>query len=107
MLSGVLSDLVCSLKSLLNLTVSFNFFSGFSQDCTRLFYRNVGFDFSANCIPGGNMQRPPTECNWIPGGLNCIRIPSTRPVMCNPEDQIQDVNPTHYMLEPSIPSTPP
>ncbi|KAJ1387885.1 Leucine-rich repeat [Sesbania bispinosa] len=67
-LSGELSDIICSLRSLANLTVSYNFFSGFSQQCSRLFFRNVGFDFSLNCIPGRNMQRPQPECSMIPGG---------------------------------------
>lgn len=76
-LSGELSDVVCSLGSLMNLTVAFNFFSGFSQECTRLFFRDVGFDFSANCIPGRNMQRPQPDCSAIPGGgLSCLRIPA-------------------------------
>ncbi|XP_059634879.1 leucine-rich repeat extensin-like protein 6 [Cornus florida] len=82
-LSGVLPDLVCSLRSLVNLTVSYNFFSGFSQECSKLYFRNVGFDFSLNCIPGGNMQRPQPECSVIPGGsLNCLRIPATKPLVC-------------------------
>ncbi|KAM6599639.1 hypothetical protein CsatA_019248 [Cannabis sativa] len=82
-LSGVLPDLVCSLKSLMNLTVAYNFFSGFSQECSKLFYRNVGFDFSLNCIPGKYMQRPQPECSVIPGGgLNCLRIPAARPLVC-------------------------
>ncbi|XP_041006277.1 leucine-rich repeat extensin-like protein 4 [Juglans microcarpa x Juglans regia] len=75
-LSGVVPDPVCSLKRLVNLTVAYNFFSGFSQQCNKLFFRNVGFDFSVNCVPGKNMQRPQPECSLIPGGgLNCLRIP--------------------------------
>ncbi|XP_010548685.1 PREDICTED: leucine-rich repeat extensin-like protein 6 [Tarenaya hassleriana] len=75
--SGELPDLVCSLRNLMNLTVSFNFFSGFSSDCTKLFFRDVGFDFAGNCIPGGDMQRPPPDCSAIPGGsLSCLRIPA-------------------------------
>ncbi|KAM0969717.1 hypothetical protein FF1_017933 [Malus domestica] len=82
-LSGVLPDLVCSLKSLENLTVAYNFFSGFSQECTKLPDRNVWFDFSLNCIPGRNMQRPQPECSLIPGGgLNCLRIPGSKPLVC-------------------------
>lgn len=82
-LSGVLPDLVCSLRNLVNLTVSYNFFSGFSQECNKLFYRNVGFDFFYNCIPGRNMQRPQPECSVIPGGgLNCLRIPAAQPLAC-------------------------
>ncbi|KAK7319931.1 hypothetical protein RJT34_04660 [Clitoria ternatea] len=80
-LSGELSDVVCSLRSLVNLTVAYNFFSGLSQGCSRLL--NLGFDFSDNCIPGGNMQRPPPECSGIPGGsLNCLRIPTPKPLVC-------------------------
>ncbi|XP_022732585.1 leucine-rich repeat extensin-like protein 6 [Durio zibethinus] len=56
-LSGVLPDLVCSLRRLMNLTVAYNFFSGFSQECSKLLFRNAGFDFSLNCIPGRYMQR--------------------------------------------------
>uniref|UniRef100_A0A6N2MLR9 Cell wall hydroxyproline-rich glycoprotein n=1 Tax=Salix viminalis TaxID=40686 RepID=A0A6N2MLR9_SALVM len=67
-LSGQVPELVCSLKSLANLTVAYNFFSGLSQDCAKLFFRNVGFDFSLNCIPGRDMQRPQPECSVIPGG---------------------------------------
>ncbi|KDP33774.1 hypothetical protein JCGZ_07345 [Jatropha curcas] len=82
-LSGELPDLVCSLRSLLNLTVAYNFFSGFSQECAKLFIRNVGFDFSLNCIPGRDMQRPQPECSVIPGGgLSCLRIPAVQPLVC-------------------------
>ncbi|KAJ8643266.1 hypothetical protein MRB53_005014 [Persea americana] len=77
-LSGFLSEFVCSLRNLANLTVSYNFLSGFDQECTRLLFRNVGFDFSGNCIPGKNRQRPQPECSGIPGGLNCLRIPLIR-----------------------------
>ncbi|KAE7997616.1 hypothetical protein FH972_002232 [Carpinus fangiana] len=55
-LSGILPDVVCSLRSLANLTVFYNLFSGFSQDCSNLFVRSVGFDFSGNCIPRRNIQ---------------------------------------------------
>ncbi|KAL6226596.1 hypothetical protein ACLB2K_000558 [Fragaria x ananassa] len=83
-LSGVLPDLVCSLKSLVNLTVAYNFFSGFSQECAKLYYRNVGFDFSLNCIPGRNMQRPQPQCSLIPGGLLTFPSPSTLDPITNP-----------------------
>ncbi|XP_061371271.1 leucine-rich repeat extensin-like protein 6 [Gastrolobium bilobum] len=82
-LSGELSDIICSLRSLANLTVAYNFFSGFSQQCSRLFFRNVGFDFSLNCIPGRDMQKPQPECSVIPGGsLSCLRIPTPKPLVC-------------------------
>ncbi|XAR53399.1 hypothetical protein NMG60_11021940 [Bertholletia excelsa] len=82
-LSGVLPDLVCSLKNLVNLTVAYNFFSGFSQKCAQLSFRNVGFDFSLNCISGRSMQRPESQCSLIPGGgLNCLRIPVVKPLVC-------------------------
>ncbi|KAH6779047.1 Leucine-rich repeat family protein [Perilla frutescens var. hirtella] len=82
-LSGELPDLVCSLRSLLNLTVAANFFSGFSPDCNRLSFRNVGFNFSLNCIPGKQMQRPQPDCTAVPGGgLSCLRIPSLKPLIC-------------------------
>ncbi|GMI97769.1 hypothetical protein HRI_003446300 [Hibiscus trionum] len=69
--------------SLMNLTVAYNFFSGFSQECSKLFFRNAGFDFSLNCIPGRDMQRPEPECSMIPrGGLSCLRIPSAQPLVC-------------------------
>ncbi|KAJ3702295.1 hypothetical protein LUZ61_006000 [Rhynchospora tenuis] len=82
-LTGELPDLLCELKRLANLSVSFNFFSGFSQQCNQLPYRNVGFDFIGNCIPGQDMQRSQPECNGVPGGdLSCLRIPGNRPVGC-------------------------
>ncbi|KAL0558451.1 hypothetical protein IC582_003023 [Cucumis melo] len=88
-LSGVVPDFICSLKSLVNLTVSFNFFSGLKEDCSSSSSRNnvvgnLGFDFSGNCIPGKDLQRPRPECNVIPGGsLNCFRIPSiVKPLVC-------------------------
>ncbi|MCL7037528.1 hypothetical protein MKW94_004007 [Papaver nudicaule] len=87
--SGVLPDLVCSLKSLINLTVSFNFFSGFDQECNKLFYGNVGFDFSGNCIPGRDYQRPQPQCEINPGGINCMRIPLSRPLMCGSSMEFQ------------------
>lgn len=79
-LSGVLPNLVCSLRSLVNLTVAENFFSGVSQDCNRMV---PGFDFSLNCIPGKEMQRPQPDCSAVPGaGLSCLRIPSAKPLVC-------------------------
>ncbi|KAJ9183876.1 hypothetical protein P3X46_007676 [Hevea brasiliensis] len=97
-LSGELPDLVCSLRSLMNLTVAYNFFSGFSQECTKLFSRNVGFDFSLNCIPGRIMQRPQPECSAIPGGLSCLRIPAAQPLVCGSLGVTIDAN-----LGPSSP----
>ncbi|KMZ58943.1 hypothetical protein ZOSMA_71G00110 [Zostera marina] len=47
-ISGVFPDVVCSMRSLMNLTISFNFFSGFSHYCTKSFQ---GFDFSENFSP--------------------------------------------------------
>lgn len=82
-LSGELSDVICSLRSLVNLTVAYNFFNRLSQECSRLLIRNVGFDFSDNCIPGRDMQRPQPECSLIPGGsLSCLRIPIPKPLDC-------------------------
>ncbi|OWM66091.1 leucine-rich repeat extensin-like protein 6 [Punica granatum] len=82
-LTGVLPNMICSLKSLLNLTVAYNFFSGFSQECSKLFDRNVGFDFSANCIPDRQLQRPPPECSAGSGTeLSCTRIPAVQPLVC-------------------------
>ncbi|XP_058074126.1 leucine-rich repeat extensin-like protein 6 [Magnolia sinica] len=102
-LSGFVPDIVCTLKSLVNLTVSFNFFSGFSQECSRLFF-HAGFDFSGNCIPGKNMQRPPPECIGVPGSLNCMRTPSARPPMCGPMDQKGGFVDGSYVLGPMISS---
>ncbi|KAK9071239.1 hypothetical protein SSX86_009807 [Deinandra increscens subsp. villosa] len=82
-LSGELPDLVCELRSLLKLSVAYNFISGFSQECAKLYDKNVGFDFALNCIPGLQMQRPEPDCNSVPGGgLSCLRIPSLRPLAC-------------------------
>ncbi|OAY53851.1 leucine-rich repeat extensin-like protein 4 [Manihot esculenta] len=98
-LSGDLPDLVCSLRSLLNLTLAYNFLSGFSQECTKLLIRNVGFDFSLNCIPGRVMQRPQPECSGIPGGgLSCLRIPAAQPLLCGSLGMKIDAN-----LGPSSP----
>ncbi|XXG64318.1 hypothetical protein AAC387_Pa05g2303 [Persea americana] len=106
-LSGDLPDIVCSLKSLVNLTVSYNYFSGFSQECSKLVFRSVGFDFSGNCIPGKNMQRPPPECSEIPGDLNCLRVPSAKPLMCETMDQIPGViHPRSYVFGPSMTGSP-
>ncbi|GAA0170255.1 hypothetical protein LIER_24556 [Lithospermum erythrorhizon] len=97
--SGVLPDLVCSLRNILNLTVSYNFFSGFNQECDKLLYRNV-FDFSLNCIPGRESQRPQPECSTIPGGsLNCLRIPSAKPIVCG--SLVQEVYETRSPKTPS------
>ncbi|XP_039028227.1 leucine-rich repeat extensin-like protein 6 [Hibiscus syriacus] len=82
-LSGVLSEIFCSLRNLVNLTVAYKFFSEFGQECSKSFFRDVGFDFSLNCIPGRDMQRPQPECSVIPGsGLSCLRIPSPQPLVC-------------------------
>nr|GME03446.1 leucine-rich repeat extensin-like protein 4 [Ipomoea batatas] len=82
-LTGELADLVCSLRSLVNLTLAYNFFSGLSQECNQLSLRNVGFDFSLNCIPGKQMQRPQPDCSIVPGGsLSCLRIPAVKPIVC-------------------------
>ncbi|XP_020687643.1 leucine-rich repeat extensin-like protein 2 [Dendrobium catenatum] len=82
-LSGDLPEVVCDLRNLLNLTVSYNFFSGVSDDCTRLLFRNVGFDLAGNCIPGRDLQRPAPECDGTSaGGLSCLRVPGMRPAGC-------------------------
>ncbi|KAK4778016.1 hypothetical protein SAY87_018203 [Trapa incisa] len=83
-LTGILPEMVCSLRSLLNLTLAYNFFSGFSQGCSRLLYRDVGFDFSANCIPERQLQRPPPECSASGGGigLSCLSVPAVEPIVC-------------------------
>ncbi|KAK4789922.1 hypothetical protein SAY86_017226 [Trapa natans] len=82
-LSGILSDMVCTLKSLMNLTVAYNFFSGFSQDCEKLYDRNIGFDYSGNCIPDRQFQRPRPECSVGQGdGLSCLRAPAVKPLVC-------------------------
>ncbi|RAL37164.1 hypothetical protein DM860_004086 [Cuscuta australis] len=83
-LMGELDELVCSLRSLVNLTLASNFFSGLSQECNQLPLRNVGFDFSLNCIPGRQMQRPQPDCSGIRGGsLSCLRFPSVvKPIVC-------------------------
>ena len=82
-LSGELPDLVCSLKNLLNFSIEYNFFSGYSQKCTNIFSRSGGFDLSLNCIPGLGMQRPSPECYGVPSSTDsCIRIPSTKPLVC-------------------------
>ncbi|CAN0901432.1 Leucine-rich repeat extensin-like protein 6 [Linum grandiflorum] len=81
-LSGTLPELVCSLRSLVNLTVAYNFFSGLSQECAKLFVRNVGFDFESNCIPGRDMQRQQPDCSMVPGGgLSCLRFPAAQPLV--------------------------
>ncbi|XP_057467240.1 leucine-rich repeat extensin-like protein 7 [Actinidia eriantha] len=80
-LSGSFPDVICSLRTLVNLSVANNFFSGLSQDCSSKRYG--GFDFSVNCIPGLNGQRPEPECSLVPGGgLNCLRLPGARPLVC-------------------------
>ncbi|KAL1064793.1 hypothetical protein V6Z11_D13G236900 [Gossypium hirsutum] len=103
-LSGVLPDIVCSLRSLMNLTVAYNFFSGFGQECSKSFYRDVGFDFSLNCLPGRDMQRPQPQCNVIPGsGLSCLRIPSPQPLVCGAlfENLNPNVTPSSSSSSPS------
>ncbi|KAG9456496.1 hypothetical protein H6P81_001004 [Aristolochia fimbriata] len=85
--TGVIPNVVCSLKNLLNLTLAYNFFSGFSQECGS--YKNSGFDFTGNCIPGSYMQRPPPECITTPVNINCLRIPSAGPVSCGSVDVLE------------------
>ncbi|KAK4764298.1 hypothetical protein SAY87_013736 [Trapa incisa] len=83
-LTGILPEMVCSLRTLLNLTLAYNFFSGFSQGCSRLLYGGVGFNFSANCIPEWQLQRPPLECSagGAGAGLSCFRVPVVEPIVC-------------------------
>ncbi|XLU57801.1 hypothetical protein S245_052449, partial [Arachis hypogaea] len=82
-LFGELSDVICSLRSLANLTIAYNFFFGFSQQCSRLFFKNMGFDVLLNYIPGRDMQRPQPECSMIPGGsLSCLRISTPKSLVC-------------------------
>ncbi|XP_028084169.1 leucine-rich repeat extensin-like protein 4 [Camellia sinensis] len=91
---GEVPDLVCSsLRGLRNLSLAVNFFSGFSQECDKLVFRNVGFDFSLNCIPGRGMQRPEPECSVIPGGgLSCLRIPALSPLVCGTLFETQETS---------------
>lgn len=80
-LSGMLPDMVCSLQRLMNLTVAYNFFSGVSSDCEN---SDIGFDFSGNCVPDEQMQRPPPQCSTVPGSsLSCLRIPIVEPLVCS------------------------
>lgn len=83
-LYGELSDVVCDLKRLVNLTVAYNFFSGFSDECSKLMFKNVGFDYAGNCIPGRDMQRPYPECSGFPGeeDRSCFRNPAAKLVAC-------------------------
>ncbi|XP_031488519.1 leucine-rich repeat extensin-like protein 4 [Nymphaea colorata] len=92
---GFLPDVLCSIKSLFNLTVSYNFFSGVSQECSRLGYRNVGFDVTGNCISGRKMQRPLPECAGFEGEFSCIRVPSADlpPSLCRALVQENFMNP--------------
>ncbi|XP_066363414.1 leucine-rich repeat extensin-like protein 4 [Miscanthus floridulus] len=83
-LTGELPDLLCDLRRIINLSVSFNFFSGISQRCDRQLGSRGVFDFVGNCVPGRDMQRPQPECDEFPGeaGLSCLRIPGARPAGC-------------------------
>ncbi|CAN6456828.1 unnamed protein product [Victoria cruziana] len=101
--SGMLPDIICSLSSLANLTVSYNFFSGISEQCSRLVFKNVGFDLSGNCIPGRLMQRPQPQCSGFQGGLNCMRIPSPKPFLCRPLLEEPAMNMVSNFLPPSFP----
>nr|GEU86704.1 hypothetical protein [Tanacetum cinerariifolium] len=82
-LMGHMPDSVSCLEDIEVLNVAHNKLSGFSQECAKLYGRNVGFDFALNCIPGREMQRPEPECDMVPGGsLSCLRIPSLKSLSC-------------------------
>ncbi|KAI4377414.1 hypothetical protein MLD38_015042 [Melastoma candidum] len=39
----------------------------------------MSFDFSDNCVPGRDLQRPRPQSIDVPGvGLSCLRIPSVQ-----------------------------
>ncbi|XP_058070436.1 leucine-rich repeat extensin-like protein 4 [Magnolia sinica] len=80
-LCGVIPDLFCSLKFLTNLTVSFNFFYEITQGCKKLPSKNLGFDFSTNCISGIG-ERPQHECTNILDSVDCLRLPTPRSLPC-------------------------
>ncbi|KAK2980862.1 hypothetical protein RJ640_003089 [Escallonia rubra] len=66
--------------------VAYNFFSGFSQECAKLYFRNVGFDFSVNCIPG-RIATHSTKPLVIP-------ILSAKPLVCGTLLETQKTSPS-------------
>ncbi|RVW38252.1 Leucine-rich repeat extensin-like protein 4 [Vitis vinifera] len=78
-LMGHLPNSISCLEEIEVLNLAHNKLSGMLQAVLQ----ECGFDFSVNCIPGRDMQRPQPDCSVIPGGgLNCLRIPSARPLIC-------------------------
>ncbi|KAG0483051.1 hypothetical protein HPP92_011135 [Vanilla planifolia] len=64
-LYGCVPDVVCQLYKngrLLNLSLSYNFFTEVGPSCVELIKKGV-LDVRQNCIPGQPDQRPPWECS--------------------------------------------
>ncbi|CAD6344122.1 unnamed protein product [Miscanthus lutarioriparius] len=83
-LTGELPDLLCDLRRIINLSVSFNFFSGISQRCDRQLGSRGVFDFVGNCVPGRDITAAAARVRRVPGeaGLSCLRIPWGAPAGC-------------------------
>ncbi|KAA8534899.1 hypothetical protein F0562_029885 [Nyssa sinensis] len=90
---GHLPNSISCLDEIEVLNLAHNKLSG--QDCNKLLFRNnVGFDFSLNCIPGLEMQRPQPQCSVTPGNsLNCLRIPSAKTLFCGALVESQKISP--------------
>lgn len=61
-LYGVVPEVLCEVPSLVNLTLSHNFFTKLGPKCRQLMDKNV-LDMKGNCVPGLPHQRPEKECN--------------------------------------------
>lgn len=61
MLYGMVPEVVCAVGSLVNLSLSDNYFTAVGPICRDLIRRGV-LDVSKNCIPGLPFQRSMIEC---------------------------------------------
>lgn len=95
---GFIPDVICSIRSLQNLSVSYNYFTAEGRSCPSLPTRGVPFDDSQNCIPGRPLQRSQQDCAAFSAK------PKTCTEMTSPHVQCGQLPPSISPPPPLIPS---
>lgn len=100
---GFIPDVICSTRSLQNLSVSYNYFTAEGRSCPSLPSRGVPFDDSQNCIPGRPFQRSQQDCAAFSARpKTCIEMASPH-VQCGLPPSISPPPPLTPLRYPSPP----